>query len=203
MEFFLFLEQALMEYSTDDNYSHLIDAKDYYFSKTGKIDEDSEDYESRMNCFNDWFLFQYRIPNNDLTIIEKFLDKKKETSLKFENFNHAIFEFAGKNLKKQYVIKDLLHGKKIVLSKNQRPISLLKGDLFVGRTLQHDEDLLLLSGMCLLPNGVKRILEKESKKVRKLKSIDAEIDFLMQVEALNTKWSHYNHVEIKKIFSFA
>lgn len=59
-EIFKELERALMQYTSGNHYDDLLKAKEIYFSLTGKINEDDEDYELRMNSFNEWYLFHYK-----------------------------------------------------------------------------------------------------------------------------------------------
>ena len=51
-----------MEFPEDLKYSkeheaEVIQAKDKYFENTGRPNEEDPDYESRLNNFNDWFIF--------------------------------------------------------------------------------------------------------------------------------------------------
>ena len=53
------MEKALIEFSKDDHLETLLEAKREYFSLTGQANEDDEDFESRMNSFNDWYILQF------------------------------------------------------------------------------------------------------------------------------------------------
>ncbi len=199
------IERALVEYTSGDHYQTMVDAKKEYFLVTGQIFEEDEDYESRMNSFNDWYVLQFMSNKQDSTFIENYMDHHEvedniATSLK--SMNHSLFEYTGKNFRKQYVLKDILHDKKVILPMDHVNLPLLKSDLFLGRVLDYSGASLLMSGLCILPKEVKPILKKESKKVRKNSEDKSEIDFLLQVEAFKTKWSRYGHVDIKKIFDF-
>ena len=54
------LDKVLSIYTQGPHFDNLKEAKEKYFSITGKLDEDKDEFESRMNCFNDWYIFQYR-----------------------------------------------------------------------------------------------------------------------------------------------
>lgn len=198
------LDKVLNLYTQGSHFSDLKTAKEKYFSITGKLDEDKEEFESRMNCFNDWYLFQYR-HNDGSKVIEDYIRTNQldvELSQALLNVNHSLFEFSKINFRKQIVLHDILHDEKIVLVKNHPTISLMEGDVFTGRVIKYKGDYFLLRGVCILPQGVKSILKKQSKKVRKLNSFEEELNFLLQLECLKTKATHYSHIDPGKIFIF-
>lgn len=198
------LDQVLSRYTTGDFFNDLKVAKERYFSLTGKLDEDKDEFESRMNCFNDWYIFQYRHDDGS-KVIEDYIrsnELDEELSQALLNVNHSLFEFSKINFRKQIVLKDILHDEKITLVKNHPGISLMEGDVFTGRVIKYRGENYLLRGVCTLPQGVKSILKKQSKKVRKTNSFDEELNFLLQLEQLKTKAMHYSHIDPTKIFIF-
>jgi hypothetical protein len=157
-----------------------------------------------MNCFNDWYIFQYRDENGS-KVIEDYIRTNQldvELSQALLNVNHSLFDFSKINFSKQIVLHDILHDEKIVLMKNHPTISLMEGDVFTGRVIKFKGEHYLLRGICTLPQGVKSILKKQSKKVRKLNSFEEELNFLLQLECLKTKAMHYSHIDPTKIFIF-
>jgi hypothetical protein len=198
------LDKVLGLYTQGSHFDELKSAKEKYFSITGKLDEDKEEFESRMNCFNDWYVFQYR-HNDGSKVIEDYIRTNQldvELSQALLNVNHSLFEFSKINFRKQIVLHDILHDEKIVLVKSHPTISLMEGDVFTGRVIKYKGDYFLLRGVCILPQGVKKILKKQSKKVRKLNSFEEELNFLLQLENLKTKATHYSHIDPAKIFIF-
>lgn len=223
------LEQALMEYTTGERYEILLKAKEEYFALTGVIHEESDEFEHKMNCFNDWFLLHYTLPNNgpdsdssteeeveknsrvssgdynNLTIIKSYLLSKgienDEIIKAFSNVNYSLFEFKKTNGKKQAVLKDILHDSNIVLSEMQ--IGIIEKDIFVGRTINVNGENYLLRGICVLPAETKSVCSKQSKLIRKLNNRSEEFSFLLNLEFLKTKWTRYSrHIEANKIFVF-
>jgi hypothetical protein len=198
------LDSVLGLYTQGSHFDALKAAKEKYFSITGKLDEDKDEFESRMNCFNDWYIFQYRDENGS-KVIEDYIRTNHldvELSQALLNVNHSLFDFSKINFRKQIVLHDILHDEKIVLMKNHPTISLMEGDVFTGRVIKYKGDYYLLRGVCTLPQGVKSILKKQSKKVRKLNSFEEELNFLLQLECLKTKAMHYSHIDPTKIFIF-
>ncbi|MCM2350632.1 MAG: hypothetical protein NDI69_11485 [Bacteriovoracaceae bacterium] len=199
-----YLDKVLSLYTQGDYFSDLKEAKDNYFSITGKLDEDKDEFESRMNSFNDWYVFQYRQKDGS-KVIEEYIrnhDVEEELAQALLNVNHSLFEFTKTTFGKQVVLSDILHDEKVVLKKDHPTISLVKGDIFIGRVIKYKGENYLLRGICTLPQSVKSTLKKQSKKMRKLNNFDEELTFLLQLEALKTKAMHYSHIDPAKIFIF-
>jgi len=198
------LDKAFLEFSRDRYFDTLINAKNEYFSLTGKSNEDDEDYEIRMNLFSEWYLLQYKSDNNESVICSYLknnnIDNYVSNSLK--NTNYSIYEYLGENMKKQYVVKDYIENKKIVLAKDATIPILIKGDICIGRVLNYDTKYYLLHGIRLLPRESKSLLKKEIKRIKKSGNSIINNDFILKVEALNNKWQRYRQIEISKIFQF-
>jgi hypothetical protein len=203
-----YLDQALIEYSSGDHVSTLLEAKKEYFSITGQANEDDEDFESRMTSFNDWYLLQFVSKSGTRTIIKDFIkkydipDNFRESLL---NVKFSLFEYTGTNFSGRDVLKDIHFNCKYVLPKKKEEkhkLPLIKNDLFLGRILTVDDTHYLLDGICVLPKDVKSILRKESKKVRKMKDGFEDNKFLLNVDACKNKWLRYGHIDINNIFQF-
>ena len=198
------LDKALENYSSGSFFDELKSAKEQFFHLTGKVDEDKDEFETRMNSFNSWYIFQYRRADGS-RVIEEYIRNQElppEFSSAFLNVNYSLFEFVKTSFSKQVVLKDILHNHKINLIKGHPPLSLVESDIFVGRVLSHQSQQYLLKGVCLLPHLVKSILSKQSKKIRKINNTEEEQKFLLDLEAMNTKASHYSHIDPSKIFVF-
>jgi hypothetical protein len=200
------IHQALMEYSSDGKYLELLKAKTEYFQLTGNVNEDDEEYESRMSCFNEWFLFQYAPDHGGPSIMGLYLQNNQvepQLALALLNINYSLFEFVKVNYKNRIILEDILHGNDITLAHNHEDIAFVPKDFFVGRVFTFQNQSYLLQGKCLFPMEVKSICKKQAKKIRKLKDIQSEVAFLMSLESLKTKWTRYGHINVTKIFTFA
>lgn len=199
------LKKVFAEYTGQAYYGRLITAKNVYFELTGSINEDEDDYEAKMNCFNDWYIFEYIAENRSGPFILDYIENNGlsgDVSEALTTVNYSLFEFTGENLKKQFVINDLFHGKKYPLFLGHHRFGLVKGDLFLGRILKFRNENLLLHGVSILPKEAKSALVKEAKKVKKFGSLDLKREFLVKVEQLKTKWRRYGHVAPARIFVF-
>lgn len=163
------IEKIMEHYTTGENYDLLKQAKEFYINATGKIDDETDEYESRMSSFNDWFIFNFRI-DDGRRIIDDYINDFKiddELAKSFHNVNYSLFAFVKFNFKKQVVLKDILHNEKYVVQKDQSNIGLVPDDLFVGRVISYSDENFVLRGMCTLPTTLLSKLKKRIKKNEK------------------------------------
>lgn len=198
------LEKILSTYSEGEYYDKVVEAKKRYFELTGLSNEEDDDFETRMRCFNDWFILRYPLANGT-TALEDYLEKNEvseECQNVLRSFRYSIFEFTGKNLSGKLVIKDIFLNEKLIFTTNSSKIPVFKSDFFIGRVLRFENDFLLMNGICLLPKEGKSMIKKQIKKVKKLDDPEIEEAFLLEVEKLKTKWKRFGHVDPSKIFTF-
>lgn len=201
------IEEMLTKYTQGEYYDELVKAKEIYIGLTGKLNDDDEEYEARMNLFNDWYLFNYRRTDGrrfvDDYAAHNDFNNDKEFANSILQVNYSLFHFKKTNFRKEIVLKDILHSEKVVLSKNNRFLGLVEDDLFVGRVFNYVERGYFLKGVCTLPKNVLSNLKKESRKVRKLASQEEEEKFLLKLENLKVRSKNYGHVDANKIFVFS
>ena len=199
------LEAALSEYSQGEYYDVMLKAKTHYLEIAGTVDDSSEEeYENKMNCFNDWYLLQYVLPTQHQTPIKHYLDTlspSEDIQEAFKNFNHSIFQYYGKGFKGNFSIKDLWNKTKFTLNPDTT-LPLMKNDLFIGRMIPWQDQAHLLKGHSLLPAESWSLVKKQMRKMIKTHGDEGKSDFLIQLESLNTKYSRYGHVDAAKIFIF-
>lgn len=199
-------DKTLNRFSSEKYLPTLLEAKKTYFNLTGVALEEDDDYEERMSSFNCWYLLSFRHPSWTGTPIEMYLeDTECEGDLieALKSVSHSLFEYNGRNMRRQHVLWDILHDKKIPLSKEIEPPPIVKNDLFLARTVLCRAEVFLMPGLVFLPTEVRSILKKQAKKVRKSELPGQEPEFLRQVEFLKTKWRRYGHLEATKIFDFS
>jgi hypothetical protein len=196
--------QVLVQYTGGEHYDTFLAAKKRYFLLTGVVDADGEDYEARMNIFNDWYLFNFVARDKIRTAVADYIVKsrvKAEIASGLLNPNFSLFEYCGGNFRGKEVLKDLLHQKTIILGAGQGKLSLVKGDIFIGRVGQYREQFYAFNGMRTLPTPVKPLLEKRLNEVARLNSRSQEESLLLHLEYLKTRLDHYSHLDLKQIFT--
>jgi hypothetical protein len=198
-------DKALGIYTNGVHYDTLLEAKKEYFEITGQANDDDDDFEARMNSFNEWYVLQFISKRGTRTVISDYLMNNSVNDTLARSLtavNYSLFEYAGKSFRGHDVLYDMLHDKKIRLNKAVPLPSIIKDDIFVGRVLSYQNEENLMNGLCVIPKEVRSILKKECKKVRKLKNPNEELKFLLRVESYKTKWIRYGHVDATKIFLF-
>ena len=195
-------DKILTLYTSDKYYEELKAAKEAFINKTGKIDEESDEYESRMNSFNHWYIFDYERSDGS-RFIDKYLKSvDNEVAASLSEINYSLFHFKKINFRKQIIISDVLHSEKFILAKENGHLPLVEDDLFLGRAVKYGDEWYLLNGVVTLPREVFSVLKKESKKVRKLNNSSEELGFLLNLERLKNRSLLYGHVDSSKIFNF-
>ena len=198
------LEAALEHYSQDNYYNVMLEAKKLYLELTGAVDDSDADYENKMNCFNDWYLLQYSLPEKKCTVMEDYLKSQspeEELTEAFKSFCHSAFQYRGKSFRGHLTIKDLWSKKKIILNKDT-PMTLLKNDFFIGRIIPWQQEAHLMKGHSLLPPESWPLIKKQMRLLKKAQKNSDKNNFLFKLEYLNTKYRHYDHVDAAKIFIF-
>ncbi|MFI5391943.1 MAG: hypothetical protein ACHQYQ_11330 [Bacteriovoracales bacterium] len=193
------LEKVLGCYTQGPFEKEFLKAREEFFNLTGQVDDDQEDFETKMDIFHKWYFFDY----NQSSIFEDYLQNPNfEKSLKdiLKEHRHSLFEYCGKNFKGLDYFKDFITNEKIYLSKSAKKPALVRDDLFIGRFLKEGEHHFLLSGLCVLPKKVRTTLVKKAKKVGSLKDGDKKLEFLIQLLSLKNKWKRYSHIDPSKIF---
>lgn len=199
-------DKALEIYTQGVHYETLLEAKKEYFEITGQANDDDNDFEARMNSFNEWYVLQFISKRGTRTVISDYLMNHPVNDFLAKSLtavNYSLFEYVGKNFRGYDVLFDILHDKKIPLPKGGILPSIIKDDIFVGRILSYESKNYLMTGLCVIPKEVRPILKKECKKVRNLKNPNEELKFLLKVESFKTKWIRYGHVDATKIFKFS
>jgi hypothetical protein len=198
-------ETALTKYANNEFYDDMLQAKNEFYMLTGKIDEDDDDYELRMSSFNDWYLFQYVTPKKPESPIFRYIKEHnldEDLQLALRTFNHSIFEFQGDSITSKRKMADLLHGHKILISKNATMPGLVKNDLFIGRSLKFKSEHYLLPGLTILPKEAKSIILKECETLRTKRDLRQEFSFLFRTEFFKTKFKNFGHIGYQRIFDY-
>lgn len=197
------LENILNLYTKDSYYEDMKEALSLFQERTGKMDADSAEYESRMHSFNDWFVFNYRKDSGE-RIVDKYVRDEKldyELAKALTQTSYSLFLFKKINFRKKIIIKDVIHDLKFALADDCAMLPLVENDLFVGRSVKFREDFYLLPGICLLPRNTLSVLKKEAKRVRKQEDARQEESFLLKIESLKHKSLQYGHIDSVKVFS--
>jgi hypothetical protein len=186
---------------------NLVEAKQEYAKRVNAFNEiDEMNFEGQLSSFNDWFLFDYNINNqNVFSSVQSSLSESKkeqfqESSLNIAKHYRSIFS-VSRVTKSPIILRNLYTGAKLKLSVGHPPISYIKDDLFIGRIIESTQGTFLLRGTIGVPEGVLKILLKKMKLIKKQKVDQTISEFLEEVETKVLEARKYPHVNPVTFFN--
>lgn len=206
------LIERLMQHYTGSRYmSEVQAAKEDFFERAGSFDEASNDFESKMAKFTDWYLFTRPMENSGRVSIEMVLDdpsyslddKERLNYLNLRNSRHSLFEFTKLKGDDVY-IQDLFTGFKYVIRKSKVTQGFNPDEYFEARLIPHDGGFVFSNAFCFHPAAVSRFILKEVKKVNKLSEEEqakGREDLIARLFKMKSKYEQYRHLDIHDIYS--
>ena len=182
----------------------LINAKEIFQEKTGKFKESNQTYESRINAFLYWFIFDWpcsyvidrKAPYN-IYLDNNPLVKKPDAIVSSQI--HTLFEFV-KITKKETVLVDLFTGKKVLVPDTETLFGFEKGCYFEARVLKFGGKHYFAPFFLMHPQQAYRAIRKQIKLIRKQQ--DKWDPFLLHLGHLHYKWVNYSNFEVTNIYKF-
>ena len=95
--------KALEIYTQGVHYDTLLEAKKEYFTITGQANDDDDDFEARMNSFNEWYVLQFISMRGTRTVISDYLINNPVDDFlakSLSGVNYSLFEYVGKKLQR-------------------------------------------------------------------------------------------------------
>jgi len=185
----------------------LIAAKEEYFSITGKIGENDNEFGNRMNAFLLWFLFDYQLASTGTVPVDEYLAhlKANGSTEDLEILNtqkkhlHSLFYFV-KEKKDKIIVKDLYSKQKYSISDSRVLIGQEKDAFFETRVFEFGEERYFANFFIYHPINVRRDIKRCVKQIRKKK--EPIKPFLLKLHSYHTKWKRYRNINIKSIYHF-
>lgn len=205
--FYQAYHDALNFYSKDQRLKLLEKAKAQFFELCGKAEEEDENFELKMNGFNDWFLFQSQASGEpspfEVFVLQDERYNKNQDLKQIKNvLFHSLFEYRGKSFTGLHVFYDFFYKKKYKF-KELNHLLFLDKELLTARIVVSEKGVFFLQGFCLLPYSLKSLLLKQVKRMLKVNAVKENQKYLLNLEKLKTKMKHFQHVEPKEIFKKA
>lgn len=188
--------------------NEIVEAKNEYFQKTGKINETDENFSNRMNAFLLWFFYDWHLSGKNISPHSYFINelemKKISADKSSEYYNqkqvHSLFSLLKKR-KNKLIVKDIITGNKYKVYDDLSLIGYTKGSLFETRLFESEEDLYFFCNYFIhhpyiVRKGIKKAVKKTKKQKKSIKSL------LLQLHSFHTKWTKYRNINIKSIYHF-
>ncbi len=185
----------------------LVKAKDKFFFLTGKLKENEQDFNNRVNSFLWWFFFDFRLKDahhSPLFYYKEHLEQQNNRdaiALLNEQIAHihSLFKFI-KIKNGQSRIKDIVTGKKYLINDENSLFGFVKGIYFETRLFSFEGQWCLANYFIRHPIAVKREMRKKLKPIRK--DNKALKSFFLELHSYYTKWHKYRSININNIYHF-
>jgi hypothetical protein len=186
--------EYLIQIATTPPYSNnLLAARQEYQKYAGDIFEDDKSYENQMALFLEWYIFDRIEPANNQTILEKIINNGKGTNhdlLKsislFIPHIHGLFII--KKIKDNSVkIINLFDNEKYDVVEPSGKLYFSKNSIFEGRLLVFEHTYYFTGNFCFHPEGSKKFIISEIKKISSSQKIN-----LKELKLLNVKLKDEN-----------
>ena len=173
--------EYLIKIATNPPYSNnLLAARQEYQKYAGGIFDDDKSYENQMALFLEWYIFDRIDPAHDQTILQLIINNGKGATLKIlKNINVFISHIHGLFIIKK--IKD--HSLKAInLFDNEQydvvepsgKLYFSKNSIFEGRLLTYENSYYFTGNFCFHPEGSKKFIKSETKKIFSLQKINVK-----------------------------
>ena len=180
----------------------LLEAKEYFTKVCGKIQSVDVNYQNRINCFLNWFLFDWRLKNNYSVfkiIVSKFGEKGLHSSCyQFSDNIHSLFIFL-KERRSGYLIYDLFSKTKYLIKKDSFFQTVEKKSCFETRIFTINQLNCFSNYLILHPIGAMSYIQRAVKNCKNQSSNLSEL--LLQLHRSYYKWYTYKHFSLKQIYS--
>lgn len=202
-----FIGRVVEFYSSGEYYEEAKKAKEEFFQVSGKVAEGSDQFESKMNSFLDWYVFERPLSDQELAPIKAYVIDEKN-SLSSQEL--AIYEELAKSRNSMFellkiknndlYVRDLFDREKYVIEGFELAGGFTKGDIFQARLLKLEDRYVFNNAFVFHPQEAKKFIQKQIKKVRYLKDSHRS-KLLHALSAMKVKTEQYSHIEVKHIYS--
>ena len=166
-------------------------ARREYQKYAGDIFDDDKSYENQMALFLEWYIFDRIEPPHDQTVLELIINNGKgETLDPLKNINEFISHIHGLFIIKK--IKDhsvkainLFGNKQYDVVEPSGKLYFSKNSIFEGRLLTHENSYYFTGNFCFHPEGSKKFIKSEIKKIFSLQKINVKELQLQNIKLKN------------------
>jgi len=182
----------LIKIATNPPYSNnILAARQEYQKYAGDIFDDDKSYESQMALFLEWYIFDRIEPAHDQTVLELIINNGKgETLDPLKNINEFISHIHGlfiiKKIKDHSVkVINLFGNKQYDVVEPSGKLYFSKNSIFEGRLLTYENSYYFTGNFCFHPEGSKKFIKSETKKIFSLQKINVKELKLQNIKLKN------------------
>ena len=201
------VERLTSHYTGDKYLSELKVAREDYFRKAGKVFEDEPIFETRMNAFLEWYLFDRPLWDSGLPPVRLYinmygetLDEGRRNILRgLDHSIHSLFLMSS-GYGSTVQVKDLIHDQTHTVSVAQTPIGPGKGDIFESRVIPMPQQKVFSDVLWVHPREAHDFIQSEVTRRKRQNNSDWE-EFLFDLAYMKLKSDRYQHVSPNQIYS--
>jgi len=192
----------------------IVRAKQEYFTHTGgDVHEDDRCFESRLQAFFNWYLFDRK--RDEVTPAQRFLQDRgaethaadKEVLMGFTQTRLGLYEYRGRKglilgpKKGQVRVRDAITRKDFDVTERRQMHGLEIGDLFEARLVPVGGTWHFSTSFTYHPREQKPLILREIKKRKKQGPVDVRA-LLWELERMSLQADRFKNVSIEAIYNF-
>jgi len=192
----------------------IVQAKQEYFTQTGgEVHEDDRCFESRLQAFFNWYLFDRK--RDGVTPAQRFLQDRgaetragdKEVLMGFTQTRLGLYEYRGRKglilgpKKGQVRVRDAITRKDFDVTERRQMHGLEIGDLFEARLVPVGGTWHFSTSFTYHPREQKPVIVREIKKRKKQGPVDVRA-LLWELERMSLQADRFKNVSIEAIYNF-
>ncbi len=197
------LLDRLIEYASEPRFAESLNtAREIFYAKAGKTNEDDPDFIQRMNTFLEWFIFDYRPEGaGTRSVYDQFLDEKRKETSSADMINwialsrqvHSVF-LVKSRVRGVITVRDLSGRRNYVVTSDDH---LEAGDILESRVIVVGKGCFFTYTHVLHPKTALRPIRAELKKYRN-KPLAEGLFFKLQ--GMQLKWRRFRQISIEDIY---
>ncbi len=201
-------KRLIQHYTQSDFSEELLDAKMFFFSNTGSLDENNPNYNLRLNQFYEWFFLDRPMKSymktplavcNQQRGLRLTEDDEKAVAILNQTKQHKIFEFI-KGKKDTLLVRDLLTGNKLEIQNSSYVFGFDAREFFQARIVKLDNKYFFLNSFCFHPEAAQKFIISELKKIKENSDLSLD-DFLYRLNKMRYKLDQYKHLKPEQIYT--
>ena len=185
----------------------IFEAKEEFFAMTGKVRDNEDEFNTRMNAFLLWFIFDRKPHESLYSPVSKYQIHLEKTGWfnELEVLNnqlvhvHSLFKIV--KIKNGITfVKDLISGIKYEIEDENTLMGMSKDIYFETRLFTFNDKRCFSNYFIQHPPIVNKGIRKQLKPVKREKKLIKP--FLLKLHTFNNKYHKYRSIDIKSIYHF-
>ncbi|MBI3183091.1 MAG: hypothetical protein HYZ28_13215 [Myxococcales bacterium] len=204
-----YLDELTAFATVEGKKADLLEAKAEYWRLTGETFEDDKQFEMRMACFLDFYLFDRASPPANKSPAQAYYEEQlrrgpPEQANAFRSFTetlHGLFEVRklGRGMVR---LRELFSAKDHEVTERRQLAGLEKGDILEARLIPFGGHLLFSVAFCCHPKAAYKAIRAEVKRRKKAEPNRMPKELVWDCAKRALKTERYRQIAVEKIYDF-